>query len=57
MEEDSAEVDPAVVPPAAEPAPPPSPSGWRLAQLGLGLALLWLIVSLAGVAWLRRDRS
>jgi hypothetical protein len=44
--------------PAAEPEPvSPPPSGWRLAQVGLGLALLWLIVSLAGVAWLRRDQS
>jgi hypothetical protein len=59
-EEDSAEDAPPVVPPepAAEPAPPSaSPSGWRLAQLGLGLALLWLIVTLAGVTWLRRDRA
>lgn len=44
--------------PAARPEPAPTPpSGWRLAQVGLGLALLWLIVSLAGVAWLRRDQS
>lgn len=60
MEEDGAAGDaPGIVAsdPAAEPAPAaPSPSGWRLAQVGLGLALLWLIVSLVGIARLRRDR-
>lgn len=58
--DDRAEDAPRVVSPAppAEPEPASSPpSGWRLAQVGLGLALLWLIVSLAGVAWLRRDQS
>ena len=55
-EEDRVEDAPPVVPPAAEPAPPDAPSWWRLAQVGLGLALLWLIVTLAGVTWLRRDR-
>ena len=58
--DDRAEDAPGVVStaPAAEPEPvSPPPSGWRLAQVGLGLALLWLIVSLAGVAWLRRDQS
>ena len=58
--DDRAEDAPGVVSPApaAEPEPAsPPPSGWRLAQVGLGLALLWLIVSLAGVAWLRRDQS
>lgn len=58
--DDSAGDAPGVVSPepaaGPEPAPPP-PSGWRLVQVGLGLALLWLIVSLAGVAWLRRDQS
>lgn len=29
-------------------------SAWRLVQLGLGLLLLWLLVSLAGLAWVRR---
>ncbi|MDQ3693709.1 MAG: zf-HC2 domain-containing protein [Chloroflexota bacterium] len=44
--------------PAAPAAPsPPPPSGWRLAQVGLGLALVWLIVSLAGIARYRRTRS
>lgn len=30
------------------------PSGWRLAQFGLGLLLLWLIVSVVGLQRLRR---
>lgn len=58
--DDRAEDAPSVVSPApaVEPRPASSPpSGWRLAQVGLGLALLWLIVSLVGVAWLRRDQS
>jgi anti-sigma factor RsiW len=30
------------------------PSGWRLAEVGLGLLLLWLIVTVAGLQRLRR---
>ena len=30
------------------------PSGWRLAEVGLGLLLLWLLVSLVGLQRLRR---
>lgn len=34
--------------------PPGGVSGWRIAQLGLTLALLWLIVGIAGLRWMRR---
>ena len=36
--------------------PAAGPSGWRLAQVGLGLALVWLIVSLVGLNRIRRNR-
>lgn len=39
-----------------EPEPAAGPSGWRLAQVGLGLALVWLIVSLVGLNRIRRNR-
>lgn len=32
------------------------PSGWRLAQVGLALALLWLLVGLVGLSVLRRQQ-
>ncbi|HYO29447.1 MAG TPA: zf-HC2 domain-containing protein [Thermomicrobiales bacterium] len=36
---------------------PATPSPWRLAQIGLGLILLWLLVSLVGVGVVRRMRD
>ena len=42
-------------PPAADARPTPSP--WRLAQLALGLTLLWLLVSLVGLGVVRRMRD
>ena len=35
-------------------APRPGPTPWRLAQIGLGLTLLWLLVSLVGIEVVRR---
>lgn len=36
---------------------PATPSPWRLAQIGLGLILLWLLVSLVGIGVVRRMRD
>jgi anti-sigma factor RsiW len=33
------------------------PSPWRIAQIGLGMLLLWLVVSLAGRIWVDRHDS
>jgi hypothetical protein len=48
--------DPATAAPE-ESEPAAGPSGWRIAQVGLGLALLWLIVSLVGLNRIRGDRQ
>jgi len=37
-----------------EPAAADGPSIWRLAQLALGFLLLWLMVTMVGLEWLRR---
>ncbi|MGI9255089.1 MAG: hypothetical protein ACR2J8_15205, partial [Thermomicrobiales bacterium] len=34
-----------------------APSPWRIAQLALGLLLLWLLVSLAGRLWVDRHEN
>jgi hypothetical protein len=35
----------------------PNRTGWRLAELGLGLLLLWLIVTYAGAWQTSRNRG
>ena len=67
MEMDEAEEDasgivvspaaPATTAPEEVSDPAAGPSGWRLAQVGLGLALVWLIVSLVGLNRIRGDRQ
>jgi hypothetical protein len=49
-------VAPAPAPAAAGPAPAPPPSAWRLAQVGLALALAWLVLTLIGLSVVQRMR-
>lgn len=48
--------EPAPAAPEEVSEPAAGPSGWRLAQVGLGLALVWLIVSLVGLNRIRGNR-